>query len=127
MSIIRGFDVSCVKQIEDNGGLYKSTDGTTQDIFEILKKNGINWIRVRLWNNPTIAEGNNNSATTLSLLKRATQSGFKTLLDFHYSDYWADPGKQIIPKEWEEITDINQLCTEVYNFTKKFSHTLQDK
>ena len=117
---IRGFDVSCVKQIEDNGGVYKSTDNTTQDIFEILKKNGINWIRVRLWNNPTIAEGNNNSATTLSLLQRAKQSGFKILLDFHYSDYWADPGKQIIPKEWEEITDINQLSTEVYNFTKNF-------
>ena len=98
-----GTDVSMLKQIEDNGGKYY-VNGEEADALEILKAHGVNWIRLRIWNDPTdengqpLGGGNNDLGTTVAIATRAKALGLKFLLDFHYSDWWADPGSQDMPR-----------------------------
>ncbi|HSB00980.1 MAG TPA: arabinogalactan endo-1,4-beta-galactosidase [Anaerolineales bacterium] len=114
MEFAKGFDVSYVKRVEDKGGVYKTADGQTRDVFKILRANGVNYVRFRLWNNP--AEGYCSKADVLALAKRARAAGLKIMLDFHYSDFWADPGKQPKPAAWEGL-DSTQLNQAVYDYT----------
>ena len=108
-----GADLSIVAEIEANGGVYYNEDGKEQDIFQILYNDGVNYARFRLWNDPYSASlkdesgkplpyggGVNDLATDIALAKRAKAAGMKVLLDFHYSDHWADPSKQWLPKSW---------------------------
>ena len=101
-----GMDVSSVLALEAAGVKYYDFDGAERDLFDILAENGVNYIRVRVWNDPFDAAGNGygggncdiNAAVEIG--KRATAHGMKLLVDFHYSDFWADPAKQMAPKAW---------------------------
>ena len=104
---IFGVDVSSVLALEAAGVKYYDYDGAEADLFAILAENGVNYIRVRVWVDPFDAEGNGYGGgncdinTAIEIGKRATAHGMKLLVDFHYSDFWADPGKQMVPKAWK--------------------------
>ena len=118
----RGMDVSAVLALENSGVKYYNFDGEEQDVFMTLAQAGVNYIRLRVWNNPYdengngYGGGNNDVATAITLGQRATQYGMKVCIDFHYSDFWADPKKQFVPKAWEGI-DIEEKSAALYNFT----------
>ncbi len=118
---IRGMDISMLPEIEKLGGKYYE-DGAEKDLVQILKDNGVNSIRARLWVDPTSATGdvfgggNNTLERSIELGKRAQENGMSFLLDIHYSDFWADPKKQKKPKEWDELTFEN-LTQKVYDYT----------
>lgn len=120
---IMGMDASCVPSLEKSGVRYYDHDGTEKDVYEILGDNGINYIRVRVWNDPYDADGNGygggncDIANAIEVGKRATKYGMKLLVDFHYSDFWADPGKQMVPKAWKDMT-IDQKTQALYEYTK---------
>jgi len=111
---LKGADISYLQQIEDNGGIYKE-NGVAGDPVIMLKNHGINIIRIRLWNNPT--EGYNNLAKLLLIARRIKDANLKLLVDFHYSDWWADPGKQTKPASWDSV-NFNSLEDSLYQFTK---------
>ena len=111
---IKGVDVSALLEIEDNGGVFKAT-GMQKDALQIFKENGINYCRLRLWHTPTSAY--NNLTKTLLLAKRIKEKGLKLMLDFHYSDTWADPGNQKKPLAWENLP-YEILKDSLYNYTK---------
>jgi len=120
MDFIKGADVSFIPQIEDNGGVYKE-DGVSKDPLEIFKDHGINYIRLKLWHTP--AENYNNLGKILSMANRIEAHGLKLLLDFHYSDTWADPRQQRKPKAWENIP-FAALKDSVYQYTKNVIQAL---
>jgi len=113
---IRGMDVSALKAIEESGGKYYE-NGEEKDLLEILKGRGVNYIRLRLWNDPSGKGGGETDLETVKeLAKRAKDLEMKVFLDFHYSDFWADPGKQHKPFAWEELS-FEELKQAVYEFT----------
>ena len=112
---VKGADVSWVTQMEASGYVWYNSSGVKQDVFTILKGLGFNAIRLRVWVNPS--GGWCGKTDVVNKAKRAKAAGFDVMLDFHYSDSWADPGKQTKPAAWSSITDISQLCTQVYNHT----------
>jgi arabinogalactan endo-1,4-beta-galactosidase len=120
---IRGADVSFLQQVEDNGGIFRE-NGTAKDPLSILKDHNLNYIRLRLWNNPS--EGYNNLSKLLVIAKRIKLLNMKILLDFHYSDSWADPGKQSKPAAWASLDSIS-LRDSLYNFTKDVLKVLKDQ
>ena len=97
---IHGADVSYLEELEASGAVFKE-DGVADDLFSIFARNGINTIRLRLWHTP--AEGWYDLESTIGLAKRARDAGMDVLLDFHYSDTWADPGKQFKPAAWDGL------------------------
>ncbi|MCD6205411.1 MAG: glycosyl hydrolase 53 family protein, partial [Candidatus Marinimicrobia bacterium] len=99
-AFIKGADVSFIPQIEDFGGVYKEND-IPQDPLKIFKDHGFNYIRLKLWHTPT--ENYNNLEKILYMAKRIKDRDLKFLLNFHYSDTWADPGKQYKPAAWEGL------------------------
>ncbi len=119
---IFGMDISSVLAEEASGVKYYDFDGNEADLFQILADNGINCIRVRIWNNPYDDEGhgfgggNCDIRTAVEIGKRATACGMKLLADFHYSDFWADPGKQMVPRAWKGM-DSEQKETALYEYT----------
>ena len=112
--MISGVDVSFLKQIEDNNGIYKE-NGVAVDGLQIFKNHGVNYVRLRLWNNPT--DGYINLTRTIQMAKRIKQKGMQWLLDFHYSDTWADPGHQTKPAAWVGLS-VSALKDSVYAYTK---------
>ena len=106
---IFGMDASQVPSLEQSGVRYYDAAGREKDVFRILAENGVNYIRVRVWNDPFDAQGHGYGGgnctvdTALEIGKRATKYGMKLLVDFHYSDFWADPGKQQAPKAWRTL------------------------
>ena len=112
---IFGMDVSSVLSLEAAGVKYYDYDGTEADLFELLARNGVNYIRVRVWNDPFDAEGNGYGGgncdinTAIEIGKRATAQGMKLLVDFHYSDFWADPAKQMAPKAWKRVRTTTKV------------------
>ncbi|MCR4960859.1 MAG: glycosyl hydrolase 53 family protein [Lachnospiraceae bacterium] len=121
MEFIKGMDVSTLLEEEACGARYYD-GGEAEDLFAILKRHGVNSVRLRIWNDPYSPEGKpygagtNDLERTLLLAKRAKEAGMEILLDFHYSDFWADPGKQFVPKAWEGH-DGKQLVEDVYSYT----------
>jgi arabinogalactan endo-1,4-beta-galactosidase len=121
-----GADVSFVQQEEDEGRKFYDTDGTQKDIFQILKNHGFNYVRLRTFVNPLASDGydtGNGSTTaycdaahTVTMGARVKAAGMGLLLDFHYSDTWADPGHQVIPLAWQGDS-ISQLETQVQTYT----------
>ena len=109
-----GADVSFLKQAEDGGATFKD-NGQTKPGLEIFKDHGYNWIRLRLFHSPTRLP--NNLEYTIALAQQAKKLGFKFLLNYHYSDTWADPGKQFIPKAWEGKSH-DELVTAVFEYTR---------
>ena len=120
---IFGMDASSVIAEEDSGVRYFGLDGREQDVFQILSENGFNYIRVRVWNHPWDAQGrgygggNCDIGKAVEIGKRATKYGMKLLVDFHYSDFWADPGKQMVPLAWKNM-EIEEKTEAVYQFTR---------
>ena len=118
----RGMDASAVLALENSGVKYYNFDGKEQDVFMTLAQAGVNYIRLRVWNDPYdengngYGGGNNDVATAIVLGQRATKYGMKVCIDFHYSDFWADPKKQFVPKAWEGM-DIEEKSDALYNFT----------
>jgi beta-galactosidase len=118
-----GADISFLPELEADGIKF-SDKGKTQDAIEILKQHGFNYVRLRIFNDPAKADGGYSPgkgycdlAQTLAMAKRVKAAGMKLLLDFHYSDFWADPGKQYKPKAWENLP-FDQLKSSLYDYTK---------
>ena len=129
-NFILGMDASCVPALEASGVKYYDYDGKEKDVFEILNQNGINYIRVRVWNNPFDVQGfgygggNCDIDNAIEIGVRAAKYGMKLLVNFHYSDFWADPGKQKVPKEWDNL-EIEEKTQALYNYTKDCLEKLQ--
>lgn len=123
-NFIKGADISSLIALENSATKFYGFDGKEQDLILTLKEAGLNYIRVRVWNDPYDLQGNgygggNNDIETAILLgNRATKYGIKTLVDFHYSDFWADPKKQQVPKLWEELT-LEEKGDALYEYTKE--------
>lgn len=109
-----GADLSFLKQAEDGGAVFKD-NGIAKPCLEIFKDHGYNWIRLRLFHTPTRLP--NNLDYTIKLAQDARKLGYKFLLNYHYSDTWADPGKQFIPKAWEGKSH-DELVTAVFEYTR---------
>lgn len=118
-----GVDVSSVLAEEESGVIYYNEDGEQQDIFRTLKENGVNAVRIRVWNDPwdenknSYGGGHNDLETAIAIGQRATDYGMEVLIDFHYSDFWADPKKQMAPKAWADM-DIDKKCKALATYTK---------
>lgn len=110
-----GADLSYVNEMEDCGVVYRDA-GKPADPFALLQSRGMNLVRVRLWNNATWTRYSN-LADVKKTIRRARRAGMQVLLDFHYSDDWADGDKQIIPKAWARIDDPDALAQALYDFT----------
>jgi len=110
-----GADLSYVNEMEDCGAVYRQ-NGEATDPFELFAQKGANLIRVRLWNDADWTEYSN-LTDVKKTIARARQQGMKVLLDFHYSDDWADGDKQIIPKAWSGIESDEKLALALYEFT----------
>ena len=128
---IFGMDASSVIAEEASGVKYYNFAGEEQDVFKTLAEAGINTIRVRVWNDPYDENGNGfgggncDIETALEIGKRATSYGMQLLVDFHYSDFWADPNKQMCPRAWEgmEIEEKTEAC---YQYTLDCLTKLKD-
>jgi len=120
---IGGVDVSSVLSLEASGVVFRDQDGVPGDLFEILADAGVTDVRVRVWNDPFDASGNGYGGgdvdvdRAIEISERATDAGLGVLVDFHYSDFWADPAKQQAPKAWEGMT-ADEVATEVGVFTR---------
>ncbi|WEG12438.1 arabinogalactan endo-1,4-beta-galactosidase [Pullulanibacillus sp. KACC 23026] len=112
---IKGADISSYQAIVDHGGVFYD-HGQQENLLKILKDHGVNYIRLRLWVNPVQEDGYNNLANTIKVASEAKAMGFKFLLDIHYSDTWADPGKQTVPAAWQNDT-FDQLTQQVHDYT----------
>jgi arabinogalactan endo-1,4-beta-galactosidase len=113
-----GADVSFLAQAEANGTVFKD-DGVAKPGLQILQDHGYNWIRLRLFHTPANSPHPlpNDLPYTIALARQARALGFKFLLNFHYSDTWADPGKQFTPEAWKDLTP-EQLVEAVFTYTR---------
>ena len=121
---INGVDVSSILSLEESGVVFKDFDGNIADPFEVLADAGVNYVRVRVWNDPFnsvshvgYGGGNVNAERATQIGERATAAGMKVLVDFHYSDFWADPGKQHEPKAWSALNAAERIDA-VHEYTE---------
>jgi arabinogalactan endo-1,4-beta-galactosidase len=114
----KGADISWLPQMEASGYKFYSDAGTEEDCFKILKDHGINSIRLRTFVNPSDDKfsGHCSKTETVAMAVRAKKWGMKVMIDFHYSDSWADPGKQRKPSTWEGH-DFPTLLNDLYSYT----------
>lgn len=128
---IRGVDISSVLAEEASGVVYYNEFGQEQDIFQTLAENGVNYIRVRVWNDPYdengngYGGGNNDTAAAAVIGKRAAEQKMKLCVNYHYSDFWADPSKQMCPKAWEGMK-IEEKTDALYEFTAESLREILD-
>ncbi len=132
-SFIKGADVSALLQIEDKGGKFYD-NGVQKDCLQILEEHGFNAIRIKVWNDPgnpnyfpanqSGPHGYNNTAHVVELAKRACRMGFKIMINFHYSDWWADPGKQYTPHAWSGM-NVSSMSAALYDYTYDVLNTLK--
>jgi beta-galactosidase len=127
-----GADISFLPELEDRGMKFYDLDGKQKDAIRILSDHGMNYVRLRIFNDPARDSGYSpkkgfcDLEHTLQMAKRVKAAGMKLLLDFHYSDYWADPQKQYMPLAWrgKSITELKQA---VYDYTKMVIRALKDQ
>jgi arabinogalactan endo-1,4-beta-galactosidase len=123
-AFILGMDVSSILAEERSGVKYFDFDGTERDLFAILADNGIDMIRVRIWNDPFDKDGNGygggncDISAACEIGRRAAENGMKLLVDFHYSDFWADPSKQFAPKSWQGM-GLDEKSEALRSFTEE--------
>ena len=128
---ILGMDVSSLLAEEASGVRYYDFDGAERDLLELLAESGLTHIRVRVWNDPYdsgghgYGGGNCDLECACALGARAARAGLKLIVDFHYSDFWADPGKQMPPKAWAGMA-IEEKTQAVYDFTRESLTQLRD-
>jgi arabinogalactan endo-1,4-beta-galactosidase len=128
---INGVDVSSVLSLEESGVVFRDADGNAADLFAVLADHGVTDVRVRVWNDPFDAEGrgygggNVGVDRAVEIGERATAAGLRILVDFHYSDFWADPGKQDAPKVWEGLT-VPEKATALGAFTTDALQSFED-
>ena len=129
-----GTDISAIHSIYESGAYCKDYNGnrlSEAQFFSFLKENGVNWVRIRVWNDPYNANGkgygggNNDINAAVTMGKLATNAGLKVLIDFHYSDFWADPSKQQAPKAWANYS-VDEKANAVNTFTKTSLTTLKN-
>lgn len=129
---ILGMDASCVPSLLASGVKYSDHNGTEKDVYRILAENGINYIRVRVWNDPFDSNGNGYGGgncdieNAVKVGKSATENGMKLLVNFHYSDFWADPSKQMCPKAWAKM-GITEKSEALYEYTRSCLQRLKDE
>lgn len=112
-----GSDFSLLKKMEDFGGVYK-INGIEKEGFQIFKENGFTWARLRIFHDPELKGAVCNDLDyTIEMAKKAKLYGFNILLNFHYSDEWADPGHQKVPKAWKDLR-LDILSDSVFAYTK---------
>ena len=114
-AIVLGGDLSYVNEVEDAGAKYQRNNSSV-DPYALFAEKGCNLVRLRLWHTPSINRYSGLEDVKKSI-RRAKASNMRVLLDFHYSDIWADPGRQNIPKAWSTITDLNVLGDSLYGYT----------
>lgn len=130
MKFVKGMDLSTLLELERCGAKYYD-NGEERDLLTIMKSYDVDTIRIRLWNDPwsetgeSYGAGENDLKTSLEIAKRVTAAGFGVLLNFHYSDFWADPGKQIKPKAWADY-GVKELEQAVYDYTLESMRTFLD-
>ncbi len=128
---VRGMDISSLIAEEESGVVYYDEKGKEADLLEVLADAGLNYVRVRVWNDPYdengngYGGGNNDVEKAAQIGKRAADNDIKMLVDFHYSDFWADPSKQQCPKAWEGM-DIEAKKAALYDFTVDSLRTILD-
>jgi arabinogalactan endo-1,4-beta-galactosidase len=117
-SFAKGADVGWLPQMEATGYKFYDTNGAEKDCLQLLKDRGMNTIRLRVWVNPNDdkASGHCSKEETVVMALRAQKMGMRIMIDFHYSDSWADPAKQFKPKAWENHT-FPELMKDVYDHT----------
>lgn len=113
---IKGADMSYLPEIRQSGISFYNDKNQAEDMLLTLKKSGVNVIRLRIWNNP--AEPNSSFSSVKNLSDEIKRLGLKVMITVHYSDNWADPGKQTKPLKWQGIS-FNQLKDSVFNYTQK--------
>ncbi len=129
---IKGVDVSSIIALEDSGVKFYNEAGKKQDIFKTLNDAGVNYVRVRVWNDPYDSKGrgygggNNDIEKAIEIGKRATANNMKLLVDFHYSDFWADPAKQQAPKAWKNL-NLEEKKVALYDYTKESLQAMMDE
>ena len=121
---VLGADVSSLKKSEDKGGLYAYEDGTQADALKILKDHGMNYARIRVWVNSP--DGYHGKSQLLEMATRLKNYGIKLMVDFHYSDTWADPAKQPKPAAWAGL-DFEGIKTALYKHTYEICMGLKDQ
>lgn len=122
-----GADLSYVNEMEDCGAIYTDADNNEKDPYQIFSEAGANLVRLRLWHNPGWTSYSNYDDVKKSI-ERAKSEGMKVLLDFHYSDTWADPSKQEIPAAWlSQINNTEALGQLLYNYTYETLDKLADE
>ncbi|GMK46547.1 hypothetical protein PghCCS26_36760 [Paenibacillus glycanilyticus] len=123
-TFIKGVDISTLQALEDKNVKFYD-GGIQQDLLTIMKNHGVNYVRLRLWNDPVQADGYNDKAHVLAMAERVKAAGMKLLLDFHYSDFWADPGQQVKPAAWKDLS-FADLKSAVYDYTADVMSDLAD-
>ena len=128
-----GVDISSCYALYQHGSKFYNKDGYEQSLFSILKENHVNYVRLRLWVDPQSSDkvldyggGSTNLSSVLWMAKEAKLSGLKLLLDFHYSDFWAHPGQQILPKSWSDCTSKEALCARIKSYTSETLSAFED-
>ncbi|GAB2545188.1 glycoside hydrolase family 53 protein [Spirosoma aerophilum] len=125
-SFAKGADIGWLQQMEATGYVFYNDKGVAQDCFQILKDKGINAVRFRVFVNPSMNKINGHCSRdeVVMMAKRATALGFRIMIDFHYSDSWADPGQQVKPAAWATHS-VDQLVTDVYDHTHDVMNALK--
>ena len=126
-----GVDISSIMALEDSGVVFRGWDGAEADLFGLFAAGGANWARVRVWNDPWLdppgslgplgyrrgfGGGNHDVERAIEFGRRSTAAGLRLLVNFHYSDFWADPGKQMAPRAWLGM-NLEQKAEALYDFT----------
>lgn len=111
----KGMDLSFQSELEDYNLDYKDADGNSVELLDFVKSKGTNLVRLKLWHTPQ--NGENGLADVKAYAQRVKSKNMDFLLNFHYSDYWADPGTQTPPVAWQNMT-VDQVKVEIYNYTK---------
>ncbi|MDQ0576656.1 glycosyl hydrolase 53 family protein [Agromyces albus] len=128
---VNGVDASTVLSLEESGVVFRDAAGQPADLFDVLADSGVNSVRVRVWNDPFDAEGRGYGGGTVDVARaveigeRATAAGLSVLVDFHYSDFWADPARQLVPKAWAGLSPA-ETVTALHDFTADALQSFED-
>ena len=128
---IMGMDISSLLAEEQSGVKYYDEDGNEEDLLKLLADAGVSCVRVRVWVDPFDSEGhgygggNCTAETAAEIGKRAAAYGMSTCVDFHYSDFWADPAKQMVPKAWDGMS-TDEKAGALAEYTEESLHRIMD-